>query len=365
VIVLLVGAVVAVALIAAPRHATPAAPAATPPLPRHPPRHPPRAWLGLDYNSNSGIGRLDEFSRRGIIYDREGSIEVYAGSTAGPGTSLGQGLARSYGAGMIPDIEVDPHAGPLGCTDDPQPIKYCLPTSAGDVSTYIHGFVDTATSILRRFPHRQVLFEPMNEPWDWPAPAGSASGRHGAQEYASLLVRLLAVSTRAQIPLADIYVQATGQLSDGTSWIPDLYAAEPCLRPGGGTCGPIEGWSVHPYGLPGSSTNGIDSVPVLHREMLSGRSNVVITEIGFCADNVEGGAECSENSPDIAAPSDQAARWLAQTLAAAAKMHAQGWLKALLVWQRGGGGWAMQNPNGTLTAQGRELELFAASRAAQ
>lgn len=361
VVLILAGIIIGVAL-TRPRHPTPAPPAATPPLPTRHTNDPP-PWLGLDYNSSSGVGKLDAFSARGIVYDREGPLSVPAGATAAPGTSLGRGLKRSYGGGMIPDVEVDPRLGQLGCSDDPQPVKLCLPTSARDVLAYVNGFLRTATSVLRNFPHRQVLFEPMNEPWDWASPPGTSSGRQAAQEFANVLVGLLQGARRLHVPLSDIYVPATGQLSDGSWWIPDLYGAEPCLRPGAGTCGPIEGWTVHPYGLPDSTQQGIDSVPVIHRQMLSGRENVIISEIGFCADDVHEGDECDENLPDIVGSSTTAAGWLTQTLDAAAKMHRQGWLKALLVWERAGdSGWAMQNPNGTLTAQGRELDLFADSQ---
>jgi hypothetical protein len=40
-------------------------------------------------------------------------------------------------------------------------------------------------------------------------------------------------------------------------------------------------------------------------------------------------------------------------------MHEAGWLKALIIWNRSGGGWSMQNLDGTLTAQGQALVAFA------
>ena len=40
-------------------------------------------------------------------------------------------------------------------------------------------------------------------------------------------------------------------------------------------------------------------------------------------------------------------------------MHRAGWLRALLVYSRNDGGWAMQLRGGALTAQGRALESFA------
>jgi hypothetical protein len=97
--------------------------------------------------------------------------------------------------------------------------------------------------------------------------------------------------------------------------------------------------------------------------MLSGQDNLIVSEIGFCATDVDGGSGCDENVPDIDGTSAQTAAWLSETLKEAAPMHQAGWLKALLVWERAGSGWAMQNPDGSLTAQGRALDLFADSAA--
>jgi len=76
---------------------------------------------------------------------------------------------------------------------------------------------------------------------------------------------------------------------------------------------------------------------------------------------VNNGRACDENKPDIDTTSDQTAAWLQATLSEAASMHRAGWLKALIIWERSGTGFAMQNDNGTLTAAGRVLDLFAAS----
>ncbi len=262
---------------------------------------------------------------------------------------------------MVPDIVVNPGTGRGGCRHDPVPTKLCLPTTGGEVSAYVGGFVQTALSVLRAYPHRPVLFEPMDEPWNWAFPPGTESGRLAAREYADTLVRLLSAARAAQIPVSDILVPATGQLEDGSWWIPDLYDAQPCLKPGRGSCVPVAGWNLHPYGLPHQSTEGIDSVPRIRAGMLSGQDNIVISEIGFCAIDVGHGAGCSENQQDIDGTSSQVAKWLRQTLQTAATMHRAGWLRALLVWYRSGGGFGMQHANGTLTAQGRVLDLFADS----
>jgi len=340
----------------------PAPPAATPPLSTRPVARPPVAWLGLDYNSSFAAGSVGDFAQRGIVYDREGNIEVRSGSTPQNSTRLGAGLAKLYAAGMVPDIVVNPAGGTSGCEGNPNPNKLCLPTRAADIAAYVAAFVATAHSVLTAYPHHLALFEPMNEPWSWASPPGTPSGRTGATEYAAILAGVLQAARRAGIPLTSIYVPATDVLSDGTHWIADLYQSQPCLQPGTQSCGPVGGWNVHPYGLPGLATEGIDSVPRLHAQMRSGQNNVIISEIGFCALDVMGGHSCDKNRSDLSGSSSQTAAWLTRTLRAASVMHRAGWLKALLLWERSGSGWAMQNPDGSLTAQGRALALFADSQ---
>jgi hypothetical protein len=341
----------------------PAPPAPTPPLPAAPAPVPPAAWLGLNYNSGAGTGSLTDFAARGIVYDREGAIEVEVGQTPENAPGFKVGLDVSYTARMIPDIEVDPASGPPGCDNAPDRSKTCLPTTEADIGSLVRGFIQTAGSVLHDYPGKTVLFEPLDEPWNWASPPGTEPGELAASEYAAILAQLLTAAKAAQIPLSDIYAPAIGRLADGTSWIPDLYKAQPCLKPGPASCGPIAGWYLHPYGLPHSSTNGIESVPGVRAEMLSGQDNLIVSEIGFCATNVDGGGGCNQNESDIDAASSRAALWLSETLKEAAPMHQAGWLKALLVWERAGTGWAMQNPDGSLTAQGRALDLFADSPA--
>jgi hypothetical protein len=262
---------------------------------------------------------------------------------------------------VIPDIEIDPATWPRGCQTNPSPASFCLPTDEADISSYVQGFVRTVGSVLRGYPHDRVLFEPTDEPWSWASPPGTPPGVRAARQYAAILAQLLPAARAAKVPLGEIYVPATGTLQDGSSWIGDLYQARPCLAPGPASCGPIAGWNIHPYGLPHSSTEGIDSVPAIRAQMLSGGDNLVVSELGFCAIDVNNGEGCDLNKPDIDATSDQTAAWLRTTLTEAARMHRAGWLKALIIWERSRTGFAMQNDNGTLTAAGRVLDLFADS----
>jgi hypothetical protein len=254
---------------------------------------------------------------------------------------------------------VDPSGGPTGCRGDPNASTLCLPVDQGDIRTYVKGFVATASAIRRAHPGVRIVFEPMNEPWNWGSPPGLTSGQRAAGEYATVLVGILAAAGPAGIPLRDIYVPGAGTMQDGSQWITDLYRAKPCLAPGPATCGPIEGWNLHPYGLPGHSDEGIDSVPSQRALMRSGADNIIISEIGFCASDVNSGAGCDENRSDITGTAAQTADWLSQTLSTALDMRHAGWLKGLLLWVRSGSGWAMEADDGRLTPQGGVLVRFA------
>jgi hypothetical protein len=321
----------------------------------------PGSWLGLAYNSSSGVGTTDRFAQQGIAYDRSGPLEVKAGLTPSTSEHLARGLAISLRSGMIPDVEVDPSDGPTGCTGDPNASTLCLPVDAAAIRTYVAHFVATASAIRRAHQGARIVFEPMNEPWNWGAPPGLTSGRKAAQEYAAVLVPLLRAARAARIPLTDIYVPGAGAMQDGSQWVTDLYRAAPCLAPGPGTCGPIEGWNLHPYGLPGRADEGIGSVPAQRALMRSGADNILISEIGFCADDINGGAACDENLSDITGSAAQTAHWLSQTLSTALSMRRAGWLKGLLLWVRAGAGWAMETDAGQLTPQGDVLVNFARS----
>jgi hypothetical protein len=325
-----------------------------------PPR--PGPWLGLNYNSSAGVGKLDDFAKLGVVYDRGGGLEVSAGETPGNAPRFADAIRTSLDAGMVPDIEIGPTTTPSGCTGNPDGSQRCLPRAPAEIDTYVAGFVQTAGAVLHAFPRRQMLFEPMNEPWNWAAPAGTAPGKTAAAQFAAILARLLAAARAAGIPLDQIYVPATGSLDDGTSWVPDLYDAQPCLKPGPSSCGPISGWNAHPYGLPRLATEGIGSLPHLRATMLSGQDNIIVSEVGFCSLDVAGGQECDQNLPDVVGTSVRTATWLAATLDQARVLHRAGWLRALIVWDRTGSGWAMQNPDGSLTAQGSTLARFAGSQ---
>ena len=330
---------------------------------RHP--APDRRWLGLNYNSGSGVGSVSQFAHDGIVWDREGGLEVGAGATPGAVSAFGHALHVSLGAGMVPDVLVDPTLGPRGCTQNPSGSDLCVPDTRAEVDRYVRGFVSTVVATDRAHPDNLIVFEPMDEPWDWASPPGSTPGRSAAAQYAAVLARLFPALRRAHAPLSHVYVPLTGELGDGTQWIDDLYRAQPCLAPGRNTCGPVEGWNAHVYGTPRSPTNSLNVVADLRDQMRSGTDNVIVSEMGFCATDVERGEQCDENTPEVDGTSATVSDWLGQTLRIGAGMHAAGWLRAIILWDRSGGGWSAQLPNAQLTALGRTLLHFAQNQVAR
>jgi hypothetical protein len=289
-----------------------------------PPAGPP--WLGLNGNSVDYLGPVARFAADRIVYDRE---EYGAGELPG----ARDGLARAIRHGMIPVVVIEyaGYRGELG--SDPR-----FPRGA-QIARYVRGFVRTATAIVSRYPGRQILFEAINEPYY----------RASAADYAAVVAQLLPAAQRAGIPLTSIYVAAFGK-----GWVPGMYAASPALRT------LIAGWNFHPYGPASGSayeySQGIQSVPYVRAQMSSGQDNVIVSEMGWCARDVNRGADCAEPST---ASGHEAARQLSTALSNALPMRRAGWLKALLVYSRNDGGWAMELSGGSLTEQGRALIRFA------
>lgn len=294
------------------------APAAAPPAPAAEP------WLGL--NGNSADGAPEEFVEHHIVYDRGGSVELQAGNTL---AQVGAGLERSLEAGMIPVVTIE-FDGYSKCTFG----KACMPTDPKAISEYARGFVATAEAILARWPAAPIRFEAINEPWGY----GTAS------QYAAFLALLLPEVAKSRVPLSDVYVGATGN-----SWIAGLYQAEPQLP------AEIKAWYLHPYAKERKPGEGMAEVATIRAEMASGSDNIIVSELGFCDVGVS--STCLESAAPARDPSD-AAEALRSELTVGLGYHREGWLRALLVYARSDGGWAMQDPKGQLTAPGRTLEAF-------
>lgn len=290
-----------------------------------PPRGP---WLGLNGNSANYLGPVGQFVPDNVVYDRD---EYTAGQLPSDRDSLHRAIARR----MVPDVVIE-YAGYTGRGFgrlDPR-----FPRGEA-VAQYVRGFLRTATAILHKYPGRRISFEPINEPYGYATPA----------QYAAVIAQLLPAAQRAGIPPDSVYVAAYGK-----GWVPAMYAAAPSLRT------LIGGWYFHPYGPPSGVANeyssGIQSLPHVQAEMTSGQSNIIVSEMGWCAMDVNGGEACAEPRT---ASAQQAARSLIEGLDNALPMRRAGWLRALLVFSRNDGGWAMELPRSVLTEQGKALIRFA------
>ncbi len=303
-------------------------------------------WLGLNGNSASAyLGSIGDFTAHNIVYDRGGGSESSGNGiewSAGELPKAGDDLEKSINAGMIPIVTIE-YAGygshKFGEADPNFP-------TGTKITTYVEGFVKSAKAIREAYPGKQILFEPINEPWGYTEP-----GYNGA-EYANVIAKLLPEAQAAGIPLGNVYVAAYGR-----HWVSKMYEAQSKLKT------EIEGWYFHPYGPPNGTAEengqGIQSVPNVQAEMTSGQNNIIVSEIGYWTHDVNGGESKGGPSSVWAENSTQAAQWLTETLDNALPYRQAGWLKALLVYSRNDGGWAMELSPSALTKQGEALDNFA------
>jgi hypothetical protein len=334
---------------------------------------PASPWLGLVSNTVSNpatgnwLGPVNLFSSHHIAYDR--SFELNAGQLPREGGPRGRhalslfedGLLYDYEYGMVPVSVIEYRGYPHDYTSDPNFPQTRAAGEAGKdtIEGYVAGFIRTATATLRliarRYPGMPVLFEPINEPWGYTAPL------YNGAEYADVIAALLPRAAAAGIPLSDIYVGATGEgcaaecAADG--WVPEMYAAQPALET------EIQGWYLHPYGpahgIGEGGEQGIESLPLVQAQMTSGQSNIIVSEVGYCDDQLN---RTLEDPPCEGAgePAATATRELTRMLDVALRYHDEGWLRALIVYDRNAGGWAMQEyPSKTLSPAGHALVAFA------
>lgn len=307
---------------------------------------PTKPWLGLNGNNSTYLGPIGAFVEHEVVYDRSGPVEWVAGESleeGGKPSEGGAGLEADFEHNMVPVVTIEYKGYDGEYKSDPD-----FPTEEGSSTTlreYVEGFVKSASEILKKYPEKKVLFEPMNEPWGYTTP------QYNGAEYADVIAKLLPAAEEAGIPLSDIYVGATGM-----EWVPEMYAAQPSLET------EIQGWYFHPYGPPSGTeyydVEGIQSLPVVQAEMTSGQNNIIVSEVGYCAEDVNEGRGCGDGSSS-AKTSTEAAAKLTEMLKNALPYHEAGWLRALLVYSRNDGGWAMQLPGGELTAEGKALIEFA------
>ena len=271
-------------------------------------------WLGLNGNSSNYLGPIDTFSRAGVVFDR--NLELQAGQLPGEGPpgsperALLERLAVDHSLGMSPVavIEYRGYGRPgFEFHEDPEfPSRRTAAETAqgrGTIDAYVQGFIRSALAIRRlaaaRYPGTVVRFEAMNEPWGYTTP------QFDGGSYGEVIAALLPAATAAGIPAQDIYVAATGEgCSAGRcragGWVPAMYRAEPILRR------VIGGWYLHPYGPAEGVTiyenGGIQAVPLVRDGMESGRDNLIVSELGFCARDVNNPSDLPEGVSCHGAP---------------------------------------------------------------
>jgi hypothetical protein len=339
-------------------------------------------WLGLNGNSvsNKGseewLGPVNEFSQHSVVYDR--SFELTAGQVpsevevkTGGESRFEERLKYDHEYGMRP-VSVIEYKGydreGFRFKSDPEfpqtRSKKEEEEGKNTINGYVEKFVTSASAILKavseKYPGMSILFEPMNEPWGYTTP------QYSGAEYAAVIAKLLPAAKEAGIPLTDIYVAAIGKNCAKTSectangWVPAMYSAQASLKT------EVQGWYFHPYGPPtGHSSEddseGIQGIPLVREKMTSGQNNIIVSEVGYCDDEINEALE----SPVCGGEGEtgtKVALNLTTMLESALPYREARWLKALIVYSRDAGGWAMQEyPSKVLSKGGESLEAFADS----
>lgn len=337
-------------------------------------------WLGLNGNSvsNKGseewLGPVNEFSQHSVVYDR--GFELTAGQVpsevevkTGSESRFEERLKYDHEYGMRP-VSVIEYKGydreGYRFKSDPEfpqaRTKKEEEEGKNTINGYVEKFVTSASAILKavseKYPGMPVLFEPMNEPWGYTTPQYSGS------EYAAVVAKLLPAAKEAGIPLTDIYVGAIGKNCTKTSectangWVPAMYSAQASLKT------EVQGWYFHPYGPPtGHSSEdyseGIQGIPLVREDMTSGQNNIIVSEVGYCDREINEALESPVCGGEGETGTKTAAN-LTTMLESALPYREAHWLKALIVYSRDAGGWAMQEyPSKVLSKGGESLEAFA------
>lgn len=288
-------------------------------------------WLGLMGNSGyASFGAIDDFSKHGILFDRGNGLEPAAGAAS-------TGTSTSLAASMKPIIIIEDGEG-----------EGKMPSTTTAQKEFAEKVVETINKEKASFPGKELLFEILNEPYFRTVTEGVTL----AQQYADIVNEVFLKCEAAGISLSIILISARGR-----EWITEMYARQSSLKT------KIANWSVHPYG-PENNTNragnwnsaGILSLQALRAEMQSGQSNIYVTEYGWWVEGVNG--DKVKQSP-AASSQAIAEEWLKGGLQMAWRFHDKGWLKSMIIYSRGAGGFAMEETAKKLTKPGEALINFA------
>ena len=243
-------------------------------------------WLGLNGNSDGAwTGAIGDFTIHHIVYDR--------GGDPGLDWQAGELLARRWHAHRRRE-----RAGQVGRgRHDPRhrdrvrrlqrrsdtPIRTSRRV-AGQISSYVAGFIASASAIHERYP--TAIFEPMNEPWFFTTP------KYNGAEYANVIARLLPAARAAGIPLAaDLRRRPTAADRTRERWNGRRLDARDVPRPATAAERKSKaGTSIPTDRRAAANTKhslGIQSVAEVQKLMSSGQNNIIVSEVGYCARDVD------------------------------------------------------------------------------
>jgi hypothetical protein len=293
-------------------------------------------WLGLNGNHvNTSVfaGNQTQFSQLGISFTRCQQVQGQANDDNG--VPLLTDIATISGIGQVPVVVISAPNYNTGT----------YPTG-GAIATYAAFVVSTIQSIELAFPKLGTLYEIDNEPWNFYAPAGTAA------QYADVVVQVINAVLAAKLDVTRVFA-----VVKDLAWITSMYAQQATLKT------IVQGWSFHPYGPPppqyGTNTiQGISAVANARTTLFSGANNILISEVGFQdrqISNTAGGGVSDANN-------GQVVEWMQLLLEQALEYRLAGWLRAMLIFHRTSGNFAMVqvNTSGTLTPAGVALTQFGA-----
>ena len=270
---------------------------------------------------------------RGIVYHREGDIEVNTGVTTQNGLSSVRRWGPTMPQEMIPVIEIDPAIGPPDVPTPPMRTRSAYDDGRADRCSG-QGSVITAASVLHAFPGRAVLFELFDEPWNWGSPPGTIPSARAASEYAAVIAQIL---PRPRVGRAVAgHLRRRDRIAQRRHrWVGECTA--PAVPPAGpGRAGPSAAVASTPTVFRAGSARGSArsrrSVPRCAR----GRTTSSSPRSASVPPTSTRGALRQENRTDIDGTSARAAAWLTRDPAAGGRDAPAGWLKALLVWSAPG-----------------------------
>ncbi|HEY3759749.1 MAG TPA: hypothetical protein VGL37_08300 [Solirubrobacteraceae bacterium] len=312
----------------------------------------------LVFGVNGAYGDYATWTAAGVLGDRGGNI--------GEGAN---GLAIEYNASAAEVKKLVEYVGERLEKGLTSPVVLINTggkenkISLGEIvpATYAEKFVSIVSSVMKEHPGATV-FEIINEPWEKGERKNNAS-RYGEICKATYEKVEEAVSKKELPSMPTLlvaafgrYVNAAGEFrepEEGHGWIIDLYSgwSEGKKK--------INGWSCHPYGwsygVYNGQSNGLQSAAAQHATIVaqggSGANNVWITECGYDrAKKTEGGEELTE--------AEQAAK-IQHLLETAWEWYAEGWLKAVMIYNNESAGWGIFGTSAQAT-----LTTFASARRA-